>query len=327
MKQVILDHSKVTGESVKTYNFSVVKFQNRFWAFYRFETGDGFHTEIGVCEMASDLGSFIGRHQKVMIPRISGRVVTVDDPRAVVIGGSVFLVMAQGAQDRHGNWCSCVCVVKVSVSGDQWSCTSRCTAYPYGNNENWLSVENGPNHQIIAREKNWSPLVKDNKLHLVYKHNPLTILEIDEDGRMAKAFIKSEHLAEQMYGNNIYGGTNYIDFEGGFLSMFHTFTTDPGTGQRVYEAGWILLNRDFSLRASSIRPYVVASHSEPDYIRQKLEPNSGWKPIVFYPCGLLNLGNELYAVTYGLNDSYCGVMYLGRQEIEEQLSEESIKKY
>lgn len=152
-------------------------------------------------------------------------------------------------------------------------------------------------------EKNWSPLIHNNKLYFVYSIAPeLVILEPNlETGKCAEISRTKNHLVTKNYGH-VRGGTAYVPInKNSYISIAHftsimkpISTNVPLSDKRSYFM--------MPLIVSVVDDKFYVSHITKSPILANITPRNHdhWAQIIF-PSGLFEENGE-YKVTIGVND-------------------------
>jgi tetratricopeptide (TPR) repeat protein len=117
--------------------------------------------------------------------------------------------------------------------------TLSCGLAPGADVTAWTSLSDGS-----ACEKNWAPVVSAFDGH-AFMYRLDTVIT---DGRMEK---RPCHLAVE----NISGGSQYIPFFGGYLSVVHEAIAHPSHGRRIYQHRFAYLDASLTLQSLSM-PFV-----------------------------------------------------------------------
>jgi predicted GH43/DUF377 family glycosyl hydrolase len=140
-------------------------------------------------------------------------------------------------------------------------------------------------------EKNWTPLVKDNKLYLLYSLDPMVVFQFVG----SKLALVKSHSASSIKKLKIHGGTPAIKFLGGsFLGVAHKLPLIL-FGQLFYRHFFYLLDKDFNLKMVS-REFALEKFG------------------IEFPCGLILLGKNLL-LSYGSMDNSARFIKIPKKEI------------
>ena len=177
-------------------------------------------TKIGLCFKKENVSMFNEtNHVLIGEPEETGEffyfnsfLIRAEDPRIFIFNEEVYVVFI--CLSPYENQYQCIAITKF----EEW-------------NPVFLQIEN-ENTEMKCRniEKNWSPFVKNNKIHFVYSYDPLIILEYDlnKDG-ICKIVFKQENAEESPFHNteNTYlrGGTNLLPYyDDYYIGACHTRT-------------------------------------------------------------------------------------------------------
>lgn len=140
-----------------------------------------------------------------------------------------------------------------------------------------------------GREKNWMPFVSDGKLMAVHTMNPLTIVEISENG--AKVSLRKPLKVPK----DLLGSSQLVEWKNGWLCVVH----ERSRGKRhLYKHRFVYFD-----------PIWDAVLSEPFY----------WKEYgVEFCCGLA-VHDGTVAVGFGVNDSEAIIAQFNEADIERML--------
>jgi hypothetical protein len=306
-----IDPKALFGEGVKAYNPTIFQMNLKTWMIFRYEANGTFHTELARVELDPDTLKAIGPVAPVRITRSSARVQTIDDARFMNHKGKGLLVHCQGAEYQNYVWTSSICIA--DMDRNNFQCMSLIVPR-YGKNVNYAQTGN---HAEVWTEKNWSYLTDyDWDMVFVYKHHPFEVIRVD---RNANATVVHKLDFENPWGRGIFGGTSYAEWDNDTLiSMVHSYEVTPA-GQRVYDAGWMLVDKhSYKPTFISKKPVVRGWDDPANDVRKTLEPNSGWMPIVWYPTGIMVRRREV-VISFGWNDCRCGIAYFDKDQITKDL--------
>lgn len=170
-------------------------------------------------------------------------------------------------------------------------------------------------------EKNWTPLIKNDSLYLVYNYNPIfTIFKLDDSNPyVLESIIGTRHdiLNNWKYGD-IRGGTPWIKTHDNkyYISVFHSsnILCKLIDHSRVYVAGIILL--DDNLKPCAISSIPLMRGEIESYTIDRLNKNI----FVVFPSGLIyDEDKESYIISFGYNDHSCRILEVKKKEIYNNL--------
>jgi predicted GH43/DUF377 family glycosyl hydrolase len=313
MNIIEIPNSSLMGENVRCFNNSIIDYQGRTFMLYRYEPNGDYPTEIAMVELDSSFMP-IGQSKKLRLPRLSSKIVTIDDPRLFVHKGEMWFTHCQGALQEGWQWSSTLAVAKLPVNVDVMNVYQP----DYGNNINY-ATHNKPK----GSEKNWSPFMHDGKLHMIYMIDPLEIIEYDPLNGVVKEVRCSRKPIPYEYNfGKPFGGTPLIPHRGGYFGIFHSYTvTDPRLANcRTYHMGAFLLKKGidgFYVEKMSKKP-ILSAKEEPE--KDLRHNRAGWRPNCIYPCGIIERNARIY-IAYGWQDCRCNVVELGWDEILNDMEE------
>lgn len=182
---------------------------------------------------------------------------------------------------------------------DKWNCKKRFDPI-YGNN--------GPtNGARLGHEKNWLFYTFDNRLFLLYKSQPLTIVEMDWDFKVIKDH-KSEWKSPWRHGE-IRGGSNPILGPDGLLwTFFHSSLPMALNQKRRYAMGAMAYDpiAPFTVRKITPKPLLIGSKKDRWYQD---------KPAVVFP-GSCTLRNGFWTGALGVNDLDSAIFTIHHSKLE-----------
>ncbi|WP_165189246.1 hypothetical protein [Paraburkholderia dioscoreae] len=95
-----------------------------------------------------------------------------------------------------------------------------------------------------AREKNWMPFVREDRLYAVYSLNPLVVLEIDKSGSKVKL------ERDLNLGCDLYGSSQLVRWKSGWICVVHD-RIDVKRAGRLYRHRFLYINDDWSVTLSA----------------------------------------------------------------------------
>lgn len=159
-------------------------------------------------------------------------------------------------------------------------------------------------------EKNWVPFVHNDRLKVVYKSNPFTILAANG------ADFTKEHESQGFiweYGN-ICGGAPPVYKDGLYYHFFHSKRPSKKLAW-IYYVGCYTFDEDFRLHKITKKPILCGS--DDDY----MEPHSAaYKTSVVFPCGAM-FRDDKWFLSYGYNNVSCKFLELSSEELEGMLND------
>jgi len=151
-------------------------------------------------------------------------------------------------------------------------------------------------------QKNWTWFIHENKLMMVYKMQPHTVVEIDLE---EKEVINEYRTFNKFIDTWLYGeprmGSNPIYKDGYYHNFFHSSLPWKGS-KRQYFMGYYKFEAHppFKIVEMSEEP-ILCGNSKNERILPKLSP------IVIFPCGAIERNNQ-FIVSYGVNDEKTGII-------------------
>jgi hypothetical protein len=144
----------------------------------------------------------------------------------------------------------------------------------------------------LVLEKNWTPVLTDGELKLIYSFLPLNILKVE--GRKVTA----EGPLRKIGDHDARGGTQLIEYRGGYLGVVHQ-APNTWNGKRSYTHSFAWFTKDLEL----------LEISEPFYLQRKgLE----------FAAGICMAEDGIY-VSYGAADRACMVLRIPDKVIQRYL--------
>jgi predicted GH43/DUF377 family glycosyl hydrolase len=290
---------QLAGYLRSCFNPALVNYQGRRLLFYRYTAWWlGTRTRIAMVELDADFRP-ASRHAPVSLPKVSDRVITFDDPRAIVWRDQLWLLHIQAAYYAPGwTWSSAIVLNQVSPAGE----VLQTHVPAYGRNLNYAVTEAPP-----AFEKNWTPIVVDNELYVVYELNPLTVIQFHPASQTWVPVAQQPWTSP--YTRYLSGGTPLIPWQGTeYIGLFHTYEKRPHSQSRIYSMGFYTVDvAHWRVTRVSAQPILTAWDDRCRDIRRgnylRLLPNRRQDPpySVVFPCGILDC-DSAWAVAIGWND-------------------------
>jgi predicted GH43/DUF377 family glycosyl hydrolase len=220
-----------------------------------------------------------------------------EDPRAVMLGGRLFLfyvVIEKDAAQRILG--SCVMLAELTMTSATPSVISsyRLPKNPTGN----------PELKDITWEKNWVPFVVDNEfIGLIYEHSPWTVLLLNIATQGSAPKLVTAYKGQQLawaYGE-IRGGTTPLKYDDDTLITF--FHSSQVIGSRnVYMVGACLFSNTapYSPIAMTAEPLLIAPY-------RSTAMRFGWNVLasVIFPLGSSRSQNG-FRLLCGIDDGEVG---------------------
>lgn len=319
MRTVEIDNDLLINRGGKCYNCSLVEKKGKLFMVYRYEPSMHYTTEVALVELEPEtLTPKLGTNQKLDTFRYNSNTSTIDDPRAFMFQGDMHAMCAHGRLINGPGgtgWSSSV----VLATFDERGRVSSQYLPSYGRNMNSSNLV----EHINATEKNWSPFVHEDQIHLIYSINPTVVLRINTQSKSTEELsIVSypEHTFDfWRWGSFLAGGTNLIRVGNEFIGLHHTFLEkNPGKPDvRQYYSGLYAISAEAPFRVTRMSSKPVLN-SKMDAKKDMRHNEHYWKPNVAYPCGLIEQGDKLL-VSYGWQDCRCRIDVWDKEELLSRL--------
>jgi len=282
--------------SPRNYNSSIIDFEGeRLMAYRSHRMDQGGRCGVVICDINSKWEG--GRNTWMNLPeQVHSVMVHHEDPRLFIFNGRLHLAFTETM--FHGNNRPYTCTMKYA----------RLKKVGRGKKAEWQIDrvywprygKNGGSHQ----EKNWQFFeVRPGVLAVIYKADPHTILELDEDGESVTQVSTAEPESVKWPWGTIRGGTPPIRVGGQWLTVFHSATPYPIPPHwRRYYAGAYMFQAEppYTITKISQKPILVGS--EADGHAHDPRNIDSWKPFVVFPNGLIQEDDFTFFVSYGVND-------------------------
>lgn len=162
---------------------------------------------------------------------------------------------------------------------------------------------------VKGREKNWTPLVKDDSLFFVYSINPHRVLLYNEEKNNVKLFANMGWNPQQKWLHGLRGNAKpFLLGQDYYISTFHN--PDHSFGFYIFEAKY---------------PFKVVKCSKfPIFIRKDGESITSEKlyyaPYLFFPTGL-EVDEGLIKISSGINDIKTCIIHFDKNDILSSMTE------
>ena len=273
------------------FNPCIIRFRERLVMSYRWHPDGGFKTKLAIAELDENF-NVIGNFQLDMNEDDS-----CEDGRVFLWKGDLWISFVV-SQFPHFP-ASQVKIAKLSKP-DKWRVSDKELYYL-------------PDRQTT--EKNHLPLVHDDVLNIIYKHNQ------PQEGNMAdlsqiiySPFEKREMKTPALrwpYGE-IRGGTVPLPYDGKLISFFHSRldNEEPPVNWR-YNIGCVLRKAEppFQMLAISKRPILRGSEVGGDATRFHHKKN------VIFCLGAIEYDGG-FLVSAGINDSQCALIKISGKDLQ-----------
>jgi predicted GH43/DUF377 family glycosyl hydrolase len=220
----------------------------------------------------------------------------VEDPRAIEFQGNWFVFYTDGLT---------IGVAKLDLE----TCDIIYSHYLQVPPNDILSSESD------GREKNWIPVVSNNKLYLLYSDNPRTFIHcVDEGNRLNVInYDKLNFSVTWSYGK-VRGGCPPVEYdEDTLIWFFHSSTQWYSTmymiGSRIYFIGAYLTTKKYPFEIKKISKFPVF-FGPPSHVSEK----SVHQTNVAFPCGAVTENDE-FIISMGINDHYIAHLKVSKNDI------------
>jgi len=268
-----------------TKNFEVVKGTNKYidaytnWETSRNAGPDILSRHIRYYYSENDPKSFIFKDNH-----------HVEDPRAIEFQGNWFVFYTDGLT---------IGVAKLDLE----TCHVIYSHY----------LEVPPKHIISedsdGREKNWIPVVSDDKLYLLYSDSPRTFIHcIDEEDKLSvKKYDKLNYCVSWNYGK-VRGGCPPLEYDNDSLIWFFHSSTSI-LNNRKYFIGAYLTTKKYPFEVKNISKFpVFFGTPSPISIGNSYQTN------VVFPCGAIT-EEDNFIISMGVNDYCIGHLKVSKNDI------------
>lgn len=290
-----ISNRQLAGCLLSCFNPSLVDYQGKRLLFYRYTPERSkVHTCIAFVELGSSFQP-VSQPCPVQMPKVTNRIVTFDDPRAFVWQNELWLMHIQAAYYSSQDWSTAVVLARVDLAG----AVTQLHVPAYGRNMNYAVTEAPP-----AFEKNWTPLVIEDELYMVYEISPLTVIKFQPEQQTWIAV--SDQSWTSPYQTYLSGGTPLIPWHGSeYIGLFHTYGT-PDQQSRLYSMGFYTLDvNQWRVTRISVEPILIAWENECKDTCQGIQSYQSnrekFLSLVIFPCGIIDC-DESWAVSFGWND-------------------------
>ncbi|MBV8883969.1 MAG: hypothetical protein JO235_08195 [Chroococcidiopsidaceae cyanobacterium CP_BM_RX_35] len=291
-----INNSLLAGSLLKCFNPSLVCYQGRHLLYYRYTPQPGgVHTCIAFVELNSSFQP-VSHHCHIHLPKVTDRILTIDDPRAFVWRDELWLLHIQAARYQHSQqcrWSTAIVLARVNLAGQ----VIQVYVPTYGRNNNYAVADAPP-----AFEKNWTPVVVEDELYIIYEIHPLSVLKFQpKQQALIPVCYKSWN---NHYPTYLSGGTPLICWhDSEYIGLFHTYVK-LSNKQRLYSMGFYTVDvKQWCVNHISSQPILTAWHDNRKNLGWREEFSQG-NPLVVFPSGIIECG-EAWAVSFGWNDCRC----------------------
>lgn len=282
------------------FNNSVCVWRGKRLMAYRLENRTSKSwAQIAICELDENWQPITGTNKILEIPVPCHGSNLFEDPRLYVSGDKLSLTFITARFDgkRH---VACQCI---SHDFNPANNRVRYLIHNIGNNINYAAVGDASK---LSGEKNWTLL--PDLAGIIYQLNPLIVYRNEQKVSQTKA--DTSWVLGRWSGS-----TPLIAWQDNWLGCFHSFNYG-NDGHRSYYAGWYILSKDEKCILGYSRTPILEGKYDED---EKRPFGSNWIPRAVFPCGLIDLGEEI-ALSYGWLDSTCRMAFFTRTEITANLT-------
>lgn len=287
----------------KAYNPSIVSYEEGYLLSFRVNS---YNLKTKIQKWLDHRTSFVGVVPLDRNFRVSGRAQLVDmsrfnpdkknspqDVRMIRFGDSIYLLFNDYVEKKKGSQQMFIAELVREKGEFQLKEAPSLLAY------------SGSDRRI---EKNWTPFIYQDKLHLVYTIQPHTILEVNPVNGVCHEVAKQAHPLSWQFGE-LRGGTPAVLIGEEFVSIFHSSKKGiPSTWSKknghVFYIGAYTFKNDSSFKVTGITSLPIASK---DYYENNPKK-------VVYPGGLLVEGDQIRCV-WGKDDEQLFVTTLDKSEL------------
>ena len=170
---------------------------------------------------------------------------------------------------------------------------------------------------LMPAEKNWSPFISGDKLHVIYSTVPGRVLVYAGAGNWTPfsapglELLKAPNESPWQYGE-IRGGTNIVEHAGEFYHFFHS--ARGLAGQKVYYMGCYTFDRFLDAKRLTHLPLLFGNIEE---ATMPWGPRWGYMAACF-ACGAI-LENDSWLISYGWLDSALRLLKIPNAELQDAL--------
>jgi predicted GH43/DUF377 family glycosyl hydrolase len=279
-------------DSPRHWNNGLFRFQGRLWMCYRYHlmTSSG-RCKTAICPIDDKTLQPAGPSQMLDLPETNGDE-HMEDARLFEHQGQPYVSYTEMTGYQPGVDFKCVMKyarlsLRKTRAGEAWRVEE--TFLPkYGRND-WKS-----------KEKNWVFFSVGPRLFCIYGDEPEhLVLELEGD-RVVNEWKSPAPFWEW---GVVRGGTPpALLADGNFLTVFHSSmpSEKPPTYVRYFAGAYVFRGQaPFDVLGISLKPLLSASEED----GHKVDPRyvEGWKPLVVFPCGLVQ-NRDSWLLSFGIND-------------------------
>jgi predicted GH43/DUF377 family glycosyl hydrolase len=279
-------------DSPRHWNNGLFRFQGRLWMCYRYHlmTSSG-RCKTAICPIDDKTLQPCGPSQMLELPETNGDEHT-EDARLFEHQGQPYVSYTEMTGYKPGVDFKCVMKyarlsLRKTRAGEAWR-VEETWLPAYGRND-WKS-----------KEKNWIFYSIGKRLFCIYADDPEhVVLELEG----ARVINEWKSLRPFWEWGSVRGGTPPVRLaDGNFLTVFHSSlaTEMPPTYVRYFAGAYVFRGEaPFDVLGISLTPILSASEED----GHKVDPRytEGWKPLVVFPCGLVQ-DRDSCLISFGVND-------------------------
>jgi predicted GH43/DUF377 family glycosyl hydrolase len=320
LDELLIDDQEIAPPALDmsqvAYNASMVQNDQDFLMAFRVDTrlGDAngpMTQQVAIMGLDPNLTPY-GPHSVLNTPHEPGALPSAEDPRIIVLKGVPYVLynaavttgVSPGRRMYIGR-------IAVDQSGGH-------TAYSLAHAKEILLAKPGVGQRT---EKNWTPFIYNDALHIIHKTNPPlvfrvdldTLLDPDADFAVAHYVSRSDSVVDFPFGEMRGGSQAIFSPElDQYIAIFHTRrSADFGYGRQMYYMmGAYTFDKEppFAIRRMTREPIATP---------EAADAGMGATRIIF-PQGLVDDGNR-FLVSCGRNDASIQVLTFDKQALFDHL--------
>jgi predicted GH43/DUF377 family glycosyl hydrolase len=298
------------------YNPSIVRYEGRTFVFFRLAPERAKPcTYIGMIELDADLRP-VGEPRRVQLPGVTDRIIAFEDPRAFVWREKIWLLHVQAAYSPTSGWSAATVLAELGPDGE----VSSFNVPMIGRNRNYAVAD-----AASAIDRNWSPLVVDDDLYIVYEIHPLMIFKYRP--QLATWELACNIPWNTEYRTRISGGTPLVPWMNSeYIGLFHTYQPLADGASRHYSMAFYCVDvTNWRVSRMMNTPVLDAWNNffldtRPGFVQRlvRRQEHSLQSRVVF-PSGIVDQGRH-WAVSFGWNDCRSYVERYSKADIERAMS-------
>lgn len=234
------------------------------------------------------------------------RFSTAQDPRLITLKNKLYMIFNDSVDERNLRQ---VYIANLDISPRQTKITDIT-----------------PINYVPGKEqdqKNWSPFVHNDRLHLIYSIDPYIVLEWHEQKKQVTTVYRSVTKAQSKWKFGIIrGGTPviYIKEYDAYLTFFHSsqaykpnepeWEVRQGPPWRIYYVGAMLIDNKppFAIKAMTTQPLTFDGMYK--------DKSSNYH--IIFPTGIVENGDDIL-ISAGYQDSQALILKVSKQELHAKL--------